>query len=190
VSQIHVIRRAKQPQTYRYLNNNLASEALQSSGCILVSFRKSVPRHTVLHVTPAIRCPSRGNHSRMPATTSNLCDTQPNQAFDTLWCATASLVAMAQLAIPKDPNVSRHDSRLRSSGTLKKHLHAPAPRVQRSITRDSRRVVGTTSDLNHNLPCHRLYDARNILPPIVAVTQTTIIASTCESNGLASAPDI
>ena len=141
--------------THRHLDDVPSGQSIEQSGGVLMSFRQSMSGHTVFHVTPTVRGTRRNEGDGVTTSTSNLRYNQSSQSIDTFRSTASGFVAVSEFPI-----------------------HATTPCVQGTICRNGGGVVRSTRHMRHHLSGKGLDDPRHVLPSIVAMTQTSVVAPT------------
>ena len=140
--------------TGRNLGYPLVGEPLEQTRRVLMTFNLPMPRDSILLVAPGIKRSRTSDNGRVSGAAGNLRDRLSDEALHPLGRGVANFVAVAQLSV-----------------------EPPTPGEQIAIAGDGRRVVGAAGDLDHDLSGQGLREARHVLPAIVAVAQSSVVAA-------------
>mmetsp|Transcript_17357 Transcript_17357/g.29935 ORF Transcript_17357/g.29935 Transcript_17357/m.29935 type:complete len:232 (+) Transcript_17357:1145-1840(+) len=148
------IRQATCMKTTRaQLHHLLATQPLEQFGSVLMTLRVAVSSNAIFFVSPRVQTTLIRNHRRMPTPARNIHNTQSNQRLHPPRREMPALVPMPQLAV-----------------------HAAPPREQISVAAHRRGVVASARDVGDDLPREGVREARDVLPSVVPVAESAVVA--------------
>mmetsp|Transcript_27508 Transcript_27508/g.59120 ORF Transcript_27508/g.59120 Transcript_27508/m.59120 type:complete len:306 (+) Transcript_27508:1092-2009(+) len=150
----HVRQATSMKPTCAQLHHLLPAQTFQQFGSVLMALSVAVSGNSVFLVAPGVQATLIRNHRRMPTPTSNVHNAQPHQRLHPPRRAVPALVPVSQLSV-----------------------HASSPREQIAIAGNRSRVVATAGHVGDDLTGERVREARHVLPAIVPVAQSAVVAA-------------